>query len=340
MSKYFILTLVYFFSSVGNIYVYADIVHLKNGQWIKGEIIEETDKTVKLKIRIGQVTLQRQEIDSIEKKEIDQPTEVELKAEGYKEVSLPKFNLNIDTEFKRLSDGDAILINGTTNLPSKTVLRFTFRTSSQTIAVLKETIEEPTFSTKIGPFGYKRVSPGSYIVEVVFSPELQESERIKEMLGGAKEIIAKASVTVGSPYEAEEKANKRKLELTSQLGGLERLFEELNRKYAAQKRDFNKPAWNTWSTKWQFQLKTIESLNEDYRDKTLVVDFPIQENVIREVIYDLNLLWNRYTAELFKMNNLTFDTPPTNDTRDSELLQKTIQENLKATNEFLMASKE
>lgn len=331
MKRVLALLFICFFNLIWCTEVYADIVYLKNGQRLEGKIIEETDNAVKLKIRIGQVTLQRQEIESIEK--------IELKAEGYKEVKLPKFNLNVKAEFKRLFDGDAILINGTTNLPPKTVLHLTFRTPSQTIAVLKETIEEPTFSTKIGPFDYKRISPGSYIVEVVFSPQWQESERTKEILVGAEEIIAKSDIIVGSPHEIEEKANKRRLELASQIKELECLYDELNCKYAAQKRDFNEPVWNTWSAKWQFQLRTIKSSNEDYHNKTLVVDFPVQESALNEVIYDLNLLWNRYAAELFKMSNLTFDAPPTNDARDSELLNKTIQENLKASNDFLIASK-
>jgi len=45
----------------------ADVVHLKNGNKIEGEIITETDDDVKLKTTIGSITLKKEDIDRIEK---------------------------------------------------------------------------------------------------------------------------------------------------------------------------------------------------------------------------------------------------------------------------------
>lgn len=336
--------------------VYGDVVHLKNGRLIEGEVIEETDNAVNLRTKIGKVVFQRNELESIEKrelpadffeslqprikkKELTQPTEKKSGAEGYSEIKPPKFNLNINAEFKRLLEGDAILVNGTTNLPQKAVLYLIFKNHSQTITVRKEIIEGASFSVTIGPFGDKRIPPGSYIIEALFSPERQETERIKEMLADAKEIIATSNITVGSLDEAQNKATKRKSELAAQLKELENLFDELDDRYLTQKNNFNEGSWNAWSLKWQSRLNSIKSSFGDYRNKTLVLDFPAQENVLEEIIYDLELLWNRYTAELFKMNKLSFNVPLSNDNRNPDFLKKIIQERLETSKEFLAASK-
>lgn len=347
-----VLILLSFFVLVEYTQVYSDVVHLKNGRLIEGEVIEETDNAVNLRTKIGKVIFQRNELESIErkelpldffeslqptvkKKELTQPTEKKSGVEGYSEIKPPKFNLNINAEFKRLLEGDAILVNGTTNLPPKAVLYLIFKTQTQqTLAVRKLFVEGATFSDRIGPFGNKRVSPGVYIVEASFSPERQESEKIKDMLASAQEIIATSEITIGSLAEAEEKVNKRKAELASQIKELEYLYDELNRQYQMQKKKFNEGSWNTWSLRWRPQLGAIKSSNEDYRNKTLVLDYPVQENVLNEVIYDLELLWNRYATELFKMNNLAFEIPPSNDTRDPESLKKVIQDRLKSSQDL------
>ncbi|MDP3786796.1 MAG: hypothetical protein Q8R05_04510 [Candidatus Omnitrophota bacterium] len=350
MKRSFILILINFFILIVYTQVYADVVLLKNGRQIEGEIIEETDNAVRLKIKIGEVTLQQDQILSIEKKELSpdffevelppkpKPTKVELKAEGYQTVTALKFNLNIEAEFRRSFDGDTVLISGTTNLPPKSVLYLSLKTPSQTVAVRKLFVENSTFSDRIGPFGNKRIPPGRYIVEATFSPERQESEGAKRILAETEEIRTATDLSIGSVHEIEERTNKRKSELAPQFSELKRLYDELNIEYEAQKKNFNEGGWNTWSLKWQSQLGAIKSSNEDYRNKMLALDFPEQENALNEVIYDLNLLWNRYAAELFKRNNLTFDVPPSNDTRNSDSLKKAIQDRLKTSSEFSMAS--
>lgn len=342
----------FFFLSIGRAQLlYGDVVHLKNGGEIEGEIIEGRDDTVSFKTKIGQVTFRRDGIISLEKKELPpnffeeeteekmpQPDETAPKAEGYKNMGPQRFNLNVEAKLKKRLDGDAIFINGTTNLPPKTVLYFTVKTPSQIIAVFKKSVKSPSFSSQVGPFGDKGIPPGSYIVEAIFSPETQESEKIQEMLAGTKEIVATSSIIVGAPEETEEKISRRRAELILQLKELDRLYNELNCEYETQK-DFNETRWNTWLLKWQPQLETMKTLNENYQNKTLVLDFPLQENALNEIICDLELLRNRYIAELFKKNKLSFKAPPSNDTRGPDLLRKTIQDKLKTSGDFFIASK-
>ncbi len=327
--------------------LYGDIIHLKNGRAIEGEIMEERDDTVSFKTKIGQVTFRRDGIISLEKKELppdffeeeteekmSQPNETAPKAEGYKNVGPQRFNLNVEAKLKKRLDGDAILISGTTNFPPKTVLYLIVKTPSQIIAVFKKSVKSPSFSSQVGPFGDKGIPPGSYIVEAVFSPEKQENEKMREILADTKEMVATSGIIVGTPEEIEDRISNRRAELASQLKELDRLYNELSREYEAQK-DFNEARWNTWLLKWQSQLETIKSLNESHKGKAIVLDFSLQENVMHEIICDLELLKNRYIAELFKKNKLSFKTLSSNDTRDPDLLKKAIQDKLKTSGDFL-----
>jgi len=45
----------------------ADVVHLKNGNKIEGEVLTETDETINLKTTVGSITLNKVDIDRIEK---------------------------------------------------------------------------------------------------------------------------------------------------------------------------------------------------------------------------------------------------------------------------------
>ena len=46
----------------------ADVVHLKNGNAMEGEIVEETEKIVKLKMPAGSITLKKDDVERIERK--------------------------------------------------------------------------------------------------------------------------------------------------------------------------------------------------------------------------------------------------------------------------------
>ncbi|MCK4249230.1 MAG: hypothetical protein KAX15_05570, partial [Candidatus Omnitrophica bacterium] len=54
--------------------VYADVIHLKNGGDLEGKIIEETEQTVKIKLVVGEVEIERARIKNIEKT----PTEEDI----------------------------------------------------------------------------------------------------------------------------------------------------------------------------------------------------------------------------------------------------------------------
>jgi hypothetical protein len=48
--------------------VFADLVHLKDGRKLEGEIVSETKDTIRLKMALGEMSIKREEIKEIEKK--------------------------------------------------------------------------------------------------------------------------------------------------------------------------------------------------------------------------------------------------------------------------------
>lgn len=65
-------------SLIAAVALWADVIHMKDGRNLQGEILSETDTEVKLKGKFGTLTLDRAQIKSIERKEIDE-TDLVLK---------------------------------------------------------------------------------------------------------------------------------------------------------------------------------------------------------------------------------------------------------------------
>ena len=205
MRKNLIITCVFVFVLLGRPSASGDVIHLNNGRDVEGEITEETGEAVILKIKIGQVIIKKGEIKAVEKKELapgffdDTSENVTPKEGGQAEAQ--KSGLAIKAAYKKLSSGEAIVIEGTTDLPPNTVIKFVLKSPVETIQARKEKIDKSPFSVKIGQSSNKKIPPGSYVVEAVFSPDEQEDEAVKEKVKGLKEIKAESGVTVGVPEE-------------------------------------------------------------------------------------------------------------------------------------------
>jgi len=53
----------------------ADTIHLKDGTRLKGEIVSDKEETIRLKMKYGEVTIQKSDIERIER---DAPAEKEV----------------------------------------------------------------------------------------------------------------------------------------------------------------------------------------------------------------------------------------------------------------------
>lgn len=325
---------------------FGDVIYLNNGRNVEGKITEETDKTVTLKVKIGEIVFKREEIKSIEKKELPSDffgdaggsgtLKKETQVAGLPETQ--KFRLSIKAEYKRLLSGDAIVVEGTTDLPPKSVLIFALKKETGTIETRRELIKKSPFSLKLGQSSGKQIVPGSYVVEAIFSPEAQEDDGVRKKVKGAQEIKAEYEVTVGSADEAGEIAERRKLELISQIKEAGRIYDEMTREYETQKGSFDKAGWNASVLKWQSKINNTKSSIVNYRARAMSFGVTLEEDALNEVTYSLEMLMNRYTEELYKANNLNYDLSEWAKTKDIGTLNKEIKERLAALNGFVEKS--
>lgn len=324
---------------------FADVVVLKNGRTLEGEILDGDSTGVIVRTKIGKVRLERGEITSLKKKElpgdffgskaaedarsvpkplISSGPETPLKAEGYGKAASLSYNLSISAELKQLRNGDAMLVKYNTNLPIGSVLYLSLRSGSRILAVRKQTVEGSSFAIRLGPFDGKRFNPGGYMVEVSFLSSRQESEEIKKRMSGVDDMVATAEIRVGSAGEAEELAARRKAELRSELKELTAIYTEMNKAYASQKRDFNRDVWDLSCSDWKGRIEKIKDFDAAYRKKMLVLDYSAEENNKMLAAETLGRLALRYTEDLYKSHGLDFKLPPSPDNRDTVALNRAM----------------
>ena len=330
----------------------ADMVMLKNGRSLEGEILEENGATMALRTKIGKVVFKRADVASEERRELpegffgakaeEKPkvtvNPVPLKAEGYGEANSGKFNLNVSAEMRRIYNGDAILVKYKTNLPQKTVLFLRVRALNQVIVTRKHAVEGPSFAIRFGPFEEKRFAPGIYLVEVSCIASRQESEEIKKKLEGVGDIVAAAEIRVGSPEEAEGATGKHRKELVAELNEMDSLYNKLSLEYESQKKKFDKEKWESFTNDFEGAIQKIKEADQEYRKVAIVMDYPAQENAKISIADILKKLRIRYAETLYKANNLEFKVPPSDDSRGAAALDVNTKSLLASARTFIEKS--
>ncbi|MDD4879544.1 MAG: hypothetical protein PHR22_03720 [Candidatus Omnitrophica bacterium] len=348
----YLLSLVFLAAFSASAVSSADVVMLKNGRSLEGEILEENDTTMTLRTKIGKVVFKRADVASEERRELpegffgaraeEKPrvtvNPVPLKAEGYGEANSGKFNLNVSAEMKKIYNGDAVLVKYKTNLPQKTVLFLQVRALNQVIVTRKHAVEGRSFAIRFGPFGEKRFSPGIYVVEVSCIASRQESEEIKKKLEGVGDIVAAAEIRVGSPDEAEGVTGKRRKELLAELRELDSLYGKLSLEYESQKKEFDKEKWESFTSGFEGAIQKIKDADLAYRKAAIVMDYPAQENAKIAIADILRKLRIRYAEKLYKANNLEFKVPPSDDSRGAEALDVNTKSLLASARTFIEKS--
>jgi hypothetical protein len=317
----------------------ADVVTLKNGRSLEGEILEGNDTAMTLRTKIGKVVLNRGDVASEEYRELPEgffgakaeerprvtvnPTP--LRAEGYGEASAAKYKLNVSAEMRGLNSGDAILMKYKTNLPPKTILFLEVKAFNKVLVTRKQSVEGPTFAVRFGPFEGKRFAPGIYVVDVSCIPSRQEDEEIKKKLVGIGNIVATAEIRVGSPEETEEVTGKHKKELIADLKALEVLYNRLNTEYESQEKDFDDAKWESFSDDFKKAAKNIRDFDLAYRKSAVVMDYEAQENTKLTILDTLEKLQMRYVEALSGDRGLVLKPSISSDNRDIAALNKAIE---------------
>jgi len=163
----------------------ADDVHLKNGKILVGEVTEETDTYLKIKLKVGEATIKMSDVESVEKKELPAgffaeekvpPEKKEAaealgqKAKGEKnkkekpEKPQPPYNTIVVAKYSVENSKDVIDVKGTTKLPDKTLIYVFFKKARNLILARKPFFKIfRLFSKSIVLFLYARFIYNQYL---------------------------------------------------------------------------------------------------------------------------------------------------------------------------------
>ena len=183
MKKIIILIILLILTSVP---VFADVIHLKNGRTVEGEMIEKTDTNVEVRLKSLTVKFDVKDIQSVEKKEIpnnffvkeDSTRSDNLKVEGYSAPpENPSYKLVTKATYRKIENKEMVEVEGDINLPEKSTIYVALKKDNNIIDSVQIAVSGNKFIAYLGPFAIP-LSAGDYKVETSYlQPEKAKSAK-------------------------------------------------------------------------------------------------------------------------------------------------------------------
>ena len=179
---------------------FADVIHLKNGRAVEGEIVEQTDSYVEVRLKTLTAKFDLKDVQSVEKKELPGNffvSEVstrydKLKAEGYSEMDNSPYKIMTKATYDKFKD--LVEIEGDIDLPEKATLYVALKKDNNIVDSLQTAVTGNKFAVRFGPF-VNPLAAGDYKVETVYlQPEKTKS--VKAGQAGKEVLKAVCKVTV------------------------------------------------------------------------------------------------------------------------------------------------
>jgi hypothetical protein len=301
----------------------ADSIYLKSGRVLIGEIIDQNNVYIELRLPVGKTRIDLSEIESIErgklppgflenenvpaaapeKKPKDESLEI-TKKEAIAEKGEQKkgtCSISLNARYLEEEGKEMVDINGTTNLPDGALIYIFLKRLDSFISSCEASVKNGQFSLRLGPFD-KHLMSGKYSVEGDFISYRQTEEvslKVRSAFDSRPDDIVHAAIILNvnkgeDPQLSEERA---KNEIVSLARELIRLREDLQREYAFSKGHFDLGRWNRWSRGWQSRLKTIEaSIRKRSEEDTPL--FPRAQENLKIAVQLLSGLYNANLMEL------------------------------------------
>lgn len=256
-------------------HLYADVVRLKNGRALEGEVLEKTDKSVVIKTKVAKVTVDTRNISSIEEKALPEDffaKKTSKAKEGKKtakeaetvqeeeKTSKPLLALEAKYFKNQNTSAEFVDVEGTTCLPDKALIYIFLKRLDSYIVTGKAVVKDGRFSMTFGPFE-KQIPSGNYNVDADFILEKQSEEVLKQVQKDKDNkklelIHSSCPLTVEKPGTGEAEV---KAELESVVFELKALYNELDKVYHAHKAKFDARAWDEWSGIWVSRVRAEKS---------------------------------------------------------------------------------
>lgn len=289
---------------------YADLVHLKNGRVLEGEVTEQTDSYLEIKLKVAKAKFPNGEIESVEKKELPEGffgTEEEkvkpavsqkksargkktAQAEGYSEPEKLIYSISMKASYEKENKKDKqeekIYAKADTNLPEGESVKVNLKRKNFVIESKYVNVKYGGFFATFGPFD-KSLMPGIYTVEAEFPPGAEK-----------REGWAVREVGVGSDKDIKAWEERAKSEMTQAIMELQGLSLSLYNNYQLNKERFDKKKWYDWSENWHSQLEVLQRTFNGFSKGYVVYLYPEAQQNILISAQNLKRLYDAYATEV------------------------------------------
>lgn len=293
----------------------ADIVYLKNGKVLVGEIINQNDEYLEMKLKIGKAKVGLNGIESIERKEVP-PGFFELEGvvsgkddaggktiivDGNKKPFV--HTISLEARYAKENLQEMVDIEGNTDLPDGALVYIFLKRLDGFVSSKEVTVSGGKFSARLGPFD-KPLPGGKYSAVADFFPYRQPPEVISIVRkAGASDtdiIHAARSLTIDKGNDPKLSEKRIKDDMMALITELQSLRNDLNTAYAANKKRFDSHGWSKWADAWLSRLRRVErKLSENSEEK-----FPLYPKAAEDLA-----IASQYLTALYEMNNMELREP-------------------------------
>ncbi|MFA5148344.1 MAG: hypothetical protein WC491_04365 [Candidatus Omnitrophota bacterium] len=218
--------------------------------------------------------------------------EKDIKAEGFRtaeRVPAPgqvNYNIEISKASIDFSGGEyRVIVNGKTGLPDGGRIYVFLKKGEFPLNCKIARAAGGRFSAELGPFQVK-LPVGIYSVEASLSA------------GGISGTKDAFRLTAGRPEDAAKEEESNMAALSASFASVSGLFDELERKRADSREDFDPAEWNKWSEGWASRLKKEQQAVDNNIKPLLAGDYSGPGQSLSQVIRDLDQLCRVYSSEL------------------------------------------
>ncbi|MDD4879259.1 MAG: hypothetical protein PHR22_02245 [Candidatus Omnitrophica bacterium] len=276
-----LLTIAIVFSTV--VSSRADTILLQNGRTLNGQIIDQFEDYIEIKLGSGKMKLNKKDIKSFEIKE---PAEGYSKADsketapGGPKAPATLSNISLKAEYAK----SKIRITGKAYLPRGTKLTLNFKRQDKVLIAKHIVVRSGDFFTLIEPFE-RQLSPGKYVIEA------RAEADDKEIAAGSCELV------VGSASQVSEREKSDKQRLTETADRVQSLYDDLNTAYAMNKKNFDKEKWDKWSDSWLRMTNDQMQMFTDYSSGNVKSLYPRVHSRLEVCFRQVVLLNTAYSLE-------------------------------------------
>jgi hypothetical protein len=302
------------FFSVALFYVvpaYPDLIYLKNGRTLEGRITEQTDSCYKVRLKVVEAKLMKDEVEFVEKRDLPEnffeSETAEMSkllgetvsaesvsnpagAEGYSPPGSSAYTANFKISHEKGRKGDKpvsnINVEILTNIPKDASARVAFKLKGVVIESRIVRIQPGKLCVSFGPFE-KMFLPAVYTITLEFP--INEDGRAE---------MTHSEFKIGSDKDISEAYKRTKAEAENIIAAIDSCSSELDRAYLKNRGSYDKKRWSGWSDKWLCDLERIGGRFDEVDETYVIYLYPVMQVNMPICIQSLKKVYEIYDIQV------------------------------------------